>query len=431
MIKKIGLFALLACISLKTIAYTDSEWDFQSQGKTATQELDRMRKGTQVERAVTEKFVQNSEKKVATNVAKKIVENNLLKSAKDDPISFLLLGAVVGAGYTGYKIIDKDLEVPANQYEQDLLRHPENYQNILSQLKSVEYGELIRKKAGIGGEFVAKQRDLEATPSFQNTYQLVKTLFSKMENSNDWKTDYAEYRIKMFKIYLDKNNQKYSKLDETSSSFLDNIRQISPELTDAEKNAMDIMKIKKLDCSDSTYKKQIYNDLITQSPAKFKQSFAGVLVTNHKIKQSLIGEVSEFDTNSHYELERGAKPNDNLEHDHVPSFAALKYFMQNIQKIPDVSNKNEYKYLYSNASAIEVKLELHKNGRTHSYKNDKDQIKEDSQNLYGTVFFDVATYMDRMQNSLIKLSYSQTEKMVFLKSMMILHERNKLLCLYD
>ncbi len=89
--------------------------------------------------------------------------------------------------------------------------------------------------------------------------------------------------------------------------------------------------------------------------------------------------VKELEVGSYKELKSRAQVGDGLEHDHIPSFAALKKAKENElgRKLTD----NEAKTLYNEATVIEVTKDTHKAGRTHSGKNTTEQIAKDAQNL--------------------------------------------------
>lgn len=72
-----------------------------------------------------------------------------------------------------------------------------------------------------------------------------------------------------------------------------------------------------------------------------------------------------------------------LEHDHIPSFAALRTAKEAElgRPLTDV----ETKALYQNAIAVEVPRDVHVAGPTYGGKNTPAQIQKDAADLCGTV----------------------------------------------
>ena len=89
--------------------------------------------------------------------------------------------------------------------------------------------------------------------------------------------------------------------------------------------------------------------------------------------------VKELEVGSYKELKSRAQVGDGLEHDHIPSFAALKKAKEN--ELGRDLTPSEIKTLYNDATVIEVSKDTHKAGRTHSGKNTPSQIEKDAENL--------------------------------------------------
>ncbi|HCJ6432036.1 hypothetical protein VXR09_01010 [Acinetobacter baumannii] len=89
--------------------------------------------------------------------------------------------------------------------------------------------------------------------------------------------------------------------------------------------------------------------------------------------------VKELEGGSYQELKSRAQVGDGLEHDHIPSFAALKKAKEN--ELGRDLTPSEITTLYNQGTVIEVSKDTHKAGRTHSGKNTSVQIEKDAQNL--------------------------------------------------
>lgn len=89
--------------------------------------------------------------------------------------------------------------------------------------------------------------------------------------------------------------------------------------------------------------------------------------------------VRELEVGSYKELKSRAQVGDGLEHDHIPSFAALKKAKEN--ELGRDLTPSEIKKLYNDATVIEVSKDTHRAGRTHSGKNTSAQIEKDAQDL--------------------------------------------------
>ncbi|MCX8965703.1 filamentous hemagglutinin N-terminal domain-containing protein [Erwinia psidii] len=91
--------------------------------------------------------------------------------------------------------------------------------------------------------------------------------------------------------------------------------------------------------------------------------------------------VKPLDVGSYKELKAREVVGDGLEHDHIPSFAAIRQAKENElgRKLTPTEEKN----LYNNATAIEVPKDVHQAGPTYGGKNTPSQVKQDAINLCG------------------------------------------------
>ncbi|TYP16521.1 hemagglutinin repeat-containing protein [Xenorhabdus doucetiae] len=109
--------------------------------------------------------------------------------------------------------------------------------------------------------------------------------------------------------------------------------------------------------------------------------------------------VKALDVGSYKELKSRAVVGDKLEHDHIPSFAALKKARESELGRP--LTKDETKNLYQNATAVEIPRDAHKVSPTYGGKNTPTQVQKDAQNLCGAVCRDT----DALRKNMIKQGY--------------------------
>lgn len=122
---------------------------------------------------------------------------------------------------------------------------------------------------------------------------------------------------------------------------------------------------------------------------------------------------------------------DKLTPDHIPSYGALaKYFESHQFNLPPRLNSN----LEGNSSSIMIPTELHENtSRTYGGRNKKQNNKkeslmlQDAQNLLDATILDIAVTAYFFT---INTKY-HIKAEDYIKSSMIIVERNKLLCMYD
>lgn len=89
--------------------------------------------------------------------------------------------------------------------------------------------------------------------------------------------------------------------------------------------------------------------------------------------------VKELDVDSFKNLKSRERVGDNLEHDHIPSFAALKKAKEN--ELGRKLTPLEARRLRNDSIAVEVSSDIHKESRTYAGKNTKNQIDIDSKDL--------------------------------------------------
>ena len=156
------------------------------------------------------------------------------------------------------------------------------------------------------------------------------------------------------------------------------------------------------------------------------------LLTSHKPDYTYInnkidaGETKAYvkvgDTGAYKDLKLREKVNDKLEHDHIPSFAALYAYMKN-KKHSKLKEKKSI--IQSQASAVEIDLEIHEMGFTYRNKNkekimDKMLYNRDAKNLrYATIRDFAAHYINSGMSNWVLKSFSQV------------YIRNKNICLYN
>jgi hypothetical protein len=136
--------------------------------------------------------------------------------------------------------------------------------------------------------------------------------------------------------------------------------------------------------------------------------------------------------NSYSKLEYLRIKDNGQEDDHIPSFGALREYMKS--QGYNVSLEQAKGTLKENTSTIALLKLLHKNGRSWGGKNNSNLISLDASNLKLATFKDFNTYIERMKDKAIFNGineYKVTDFDNIAKSISILYERNKLLCLYN
>ncbi|MEU3642114.1 hypothetical protein AB0E59_01945 [Lentzea sp. NPDC034063] len=99
--------------------------------------------------------------------------------------------------------------------------------------------------------------------------------------------------------------------------------------------------------------------------------------------------VQALDVDSYANLKKREKVGDNLEHDHIPSSAALKRAEE--KRLGRKLTKQEADALHNKANAIEVPKDVHAKSDTFRGKNTKKQIEDDAADLSKAANRDYAT----------------------------------------
>lgn len=126
-----------------------------------------------------------------------------------------------------------------------------------------------------------------------------------------------------------------------------------------------------------------------------------------------------YDVGSFRRLKDGEVGHDGMEHDHIPSLAAIKKHIADKMSIKRLSGSLT-NVLRNNTTAIEIESDVHKKGRTWFYKNVSPQSSLDAKDLR------VATLKD-FSYHIMNLGYD-TKLISALKRVYI---RNASLCLYE
>ncbi|AXE32059.1 hypothetical protein DK842_20450 [Chromobacterium phragmitis] len=128
----------------------------------------------------------------------------------------------------------------------------------------------------------------------------------------------------------------------------------------------------------------------------------GVWVHNAKCCPELNGSpspVKELEVGSYKDLKSRSVVGDGLEHDHIPSFSALKTARE--KELGRPLSRSELRELYNNATAVEVPKDVHKEGRTYGGKNTPEQVGGDARNLCNAVSCDTMA----LRSNLLKRGY--------------------------
>ncbi|MGI5500714.1 hypothetical protein [Lentzea sp. CA-135723] len=99
--------------------------------------------------------------------------------------------------------------------------------------------------------------------------------------------------------------------------------------------------------------------------------------------------VQALDVDSYANLKKREKVGDNLEHDHIPSSAALKKAEE--KRLGRKLTRQEADALHNKANAIEVPKDVHAKSDTFRGKNTKKQIEDDAADLSKAADRDYAT----------------------------------------
>lgn len=124
------------------------------------------------------------------------------------------------------------------------------------------------------------------------------------------------------------------------------------------------------------------------------------------------------DVASYGELKATAKVGDALEHDHIPSFAALKLAEET--RLGRLLTPSEERTLYTTATAVEVPRDVHMQSPTYAGRNTKEQIASDAKDLCGAVCRDT----NALRTNLLQKGYDSA---LVEQTILAIIERNKTL----
>lgn len=112
-----------------------------------------------------------------------------------------------------------------------------------------------------------------------------------------------------------------------------------------------------------------------------------------------IQSVKALDVGSYKDLKAREVVGDGLEHDHIPSFAALRKAKET--ELGRKLSPAEEKALYQNATAVEVPKDVHTAGPTYGGKNNATQVQNDAMDLCGAVCRDT----DSLRKNMLERGY--------------------------
>ncbi|WP_408896612.1 hypothetical protein ACJ5H2_16960 [Nocardioides sp. R1-1] len=115
------------------------------------------------------------------------------------------------------------------------------------------------------------------------------------------------------------------------------------------------------------------------------------------------GAVQPLDVDTYAKLKSRAEVGDRLEHDHVPSAAALIKAKE--IELDRPLKPDELRDIYNNAATVELPSSVHRDTRTYGGRNTADQIAADAADLAGAANAD---YKDRIA-LMLQHGYSQDE----------------------
>ncbi|CRI58445.1 hemagglutinin repeat-containing protein [Pseudomonas sp. CCOS 191] len=154
---------------------------------------------------------------------------------------------------------------------------------------------------------------------------------------------------------------------------------------------------------------------------KLAASILTGVVTN-KGSKSPKNPVKELEVDSYKDLKSREVVGDRLEHDHIPSMAALRKAKE--KELGRPLTDEETKLLYNNATAIELPREIHVAGRTHGGKNTAAQVEQDAADLCGAVCRDT----DVLRKNLLEKGYQAD---IVEEAIIKIFERNRLTGVID
>ncbi|MCC8671645.1 hemagglutinin repeat-containing protein [Xanthomonas arboricola] len=119
--------------------------------------------------------------------------------------------------------------------------------------------------------------------------------------------------------------------------------------------------------------------------------------------KELKGAVQELDVDSYGGLRSRAVVGDNLEHDHIPSFAAVRAAKE--KELGRKLSSEEERVLYNESTAIEVSKDVHKESPTYKGRNTPSQIEKDASDLCAAACRDI----NDLRTNLLKRGYDKSE----------------------
>ena len=104
--------------------------------------------------------------------------------------------------------------------------------------------------------------------------------------------------------------------------------------------------------------------------------------------------VQEYDVGSYKGLKKREVVGDGMQHDHIPSWAAIKRAKE--IELRRKLDEDEIRDLYNNATAVELTDAMHRAGRTWGRKNSPEQIAADAQDLGAAAKRDLEALVQNM-----------------------------------
>lgn len=281
------------------------------------------------------------------------------------------LGTTLVLGGVGYSIYE--IKEHPDKIEFFLEGHPDFIPTIDKYVTPYDWGQQYLQNIGVGANFTQDQLDLEQTPEWIDAKQKVET---------------------------------------TIVAVADN-------------------KYDNFECNDPQYVSQIWSvllsksDIFNQTPLTQKARFYFTSKKHKTLDSIQISDktgVSEFDVYSYYEGKRIELPKDGLELDHLPAKSTIRDFFEDTLNRKLTSD--EVENLYFNTTIMAVTTNMHKAGRTWFNKNNNPALRLlDARDLREATIKDFA-------NHFLYLQANPKELNNFIKSAIIVWNRNKALCLY-
>ena len=127
------------------------------------------------------------------------------------------------------------------------------------------------------------------------------------------------------------------------------------------------------------------------------------------------GSVQELEVDGYKDLKKREVVGDNLEHDHIPSSAALIKSVEN--QLGRRLTNAERRQVHNQGTAVEVSKDIHKDSRTFRGRNTSEQVKNDADDLVTAACKDCDVFRDNAQTQGKDLNEVD-------KAIKQLHERN-------